>query len=409
VARGRPTAVPTGTGHVHRLDGLRAVAALAIVVSHAWLYSAPDGRPTPVGHELGLILRQMPLGVTLFFSLSGFLLYRPWVDAALHDAPRPDLGRYARHRVLRIAPAYVAILLIVGFVLRVALLRDAEGMLFTGSFVDRPWTLSLDLVLLQGYLPQTLLTGIGPAWSLTTEVAFYALLPALGALALRLGRGRSRRRRQFAASAPAVLMLVVGLAGKFVAGWVIGPGNGPAPGYDADWASVIDRSILGNADLFVPGMLLAIVASQIAAGRWTLPRWWRPAAWTIALGAGLFAVTFLEDSIGESHRLAAYPYATLTAVPCGLLVALAALPASGDRSPMVHRILGARPIVAIGIVSYSVFLWNEPLARWLSERGFTFSGASGLLPNIAIVACATIAASTLTYRFVERPAMRRRR
>jgi peptidoglycan/LPS O-acetylase OafA/YrhL len=394
---------------MERLDGLRAVAALAIVVSHAWLYAAPDGRPTPVGHELGLLLRQMPLGVTLLFALSGFLLYRPWVEATLGGGDRPAIGRYARNRFLRIAPAYIVILLFIGFVLRVALLRDADGTLFTGSFVGRPWTLIADALLVQGYLPQTLITGIGPAWSLTTEVAFYVLLPALGLLAARLGRGRAERGRVVAACTPVVIMLAVGWTGKFIAGWIIGPGTGPAPGYDADWASVIDRSILGNADLFAPGMLLAVVASLVHAGRWHLPRWWRAVAWITAIGVALGAAKFLADSIGESHRLSAYPYAAVTAIPCGLLVALAVLPGAGTSAPAFHRLLALRPIVAVGVVSYSVFLWNEPLARWLSQRGVTFSGSRGLVPNIVIVAAASVAAAAITYRFVERPAMRRRR
>src|SRR4029077_19878693 len=50
------------------------------------------------------------LGVPLFFVLSGFLLYRPFAHATVHALPPPSLIRYARHRVLRIVPAFWLVL-----------------------------------------------------------------------------------------------------------------------------------------------------------------------------------------------------------------------------------------------------------------------------------------------------------
>lgn len=427
---GRPRRVGTRDGdgtarahlaHLARLDGLRALAALMIVVSHTWLYAAPDGRPVPVGRVGGLLLRQMPLGVTLFFALSGYLLYRPWAAAVLDGRARPNVARYARHRVARIVPAYLVVLVLVGVVLDVASLRTASGRLATGSLVGHPVTFTLDLLGVQGYWPRTLLTGIGPAWSLTTEVAFYLLLPFLGLLALACARGRrgasqpSRlaaprilRRRVVAALVPVACMVVLGLIGKLLAAVVLGPGSGLAPGYDADWASVIDRSLLGNAELFAPGMLLAVLSVELAAGRWRLPRWWRPAAFTAGLGLAAGTAALLPDSVGQGHRLAAYPYASLMAVPCGLLLALVVLPGSSEQPPWLHRVFSLRPVVAVGLVSYSLFLWNEPLAHWLSARGLTRSGSAGLLWNLALVTGVALACSTATYLAVERPALRRR-
>src|SRR5215203_5531787 len=68
--------------------------------------------------------------------------------------------------------------------------------------------------------------------------------------------------------------------------------------------------------------------------------------------------------------------------------------------------LEARPGVAIGLVSYSVFLWHEPLEHWLRIHGLTVAGPVGLGVNIVVLAAVTGLLSALTYRFVEVPALR---
>src|SRR5947208_12435707 len=94
--------------HEHRnraLDGLRGVAALSVLVFHVWDYA----RPVPhavLDSPADYALNEGRLGLILFFVLSGFLLYRPWVRAVLRGTPNPQLGRYLICRAARIAPAY---------------------------------------------------------------------------------------------------------------------------------------------------------------------------------------------------------------------------------------------------------------------------------------------------------------
>src|SRR3954451_7878504 len=88
------------------LDGLRGLAALAVLVFHCWLYTmvVPDaGRPVS-GLDLGY--SNLRLGLVLFFVLSGFLLYGPWVRAALEDRAAPRVAPYFKRRALRVLPAY---------------------------------------------------------------------------------------------------------------------------------------------------------------------------------------------------------------------------------------------------------------------------------------------------------------
>src|SRR4051794_41542872 len=94
-------APPPGNPRFPLLDPLRAVAALCIVVTHTAAYSHFNSL-----NPLGAWTARLDCGVAIFFVLSGFLLYRPFVAARLGGRPGPSVGRYARRRLLRIIPAY---------------------------------------------------------------------------------------------------------------------------------------------------------------------------------------------------------------------------------------------------------------------------------------------------------------
>jgi len=146
------------------LDGLRALAALGVVVHHAWQYS---GNPTAV---LGIWWRELSLGVALFFCLSGFLVYAPW---ARGRPPRP--ARFYALRAARILPLYWLTL-----VAAVAVLYG------TGHWrlVDDGRLLGF-VVLAQNYFESMAGRLNPPSWTLAVEVSFYALVPLIGAVARR--------------------------------------------------------------------------------------------------------------------------------------------------------------------------------------------------------------------------------
>src|SRR5262245_48380037 len=92
---------PPGNPRFPLVDGLRAVAATMVLVSHTSFLSGFNGRG-----EIGRVFARFDMGVALFFIISGFLLYRPFVSARLDGRAAPRVLRYARRRVLRIVPAY---------------------------------------------------------------------------------------------------------------------------------------------------------------------------------------------------------------------------------------------------------------------------------------------------------------
>jgi peptidoglycan/LPS O-acetylase OafA/YrhL len=388
---------PSSGRRLDGIEGLRGLAAFSIVVVHTWGL-APGGPPGLRG--FGAYLNDLSYGVTLFFTLSGFLLYRPFADALVRGSDRPSFSRYLRNRALRIAPAYLVILLLSALVLGSVFVRGPNGELDHGRLAD-PGLLLRAALLVQDYQPSTLLTGIGPAWSLAVEVVFYLSLPLLVLIAWRLGaRSRAVSRRIAAGLAPAAVLLIIGLAGKAAAMWAVQPASAYA-GYRTDWHSVLERSFVCQADLFAFGMALAVFHSAWKAGKVRLPSRWR----LIAIGTGLGAYAVSVRVSTTEHQLSYSYYNTLIALACSMVAALVVLEARPKTSRLV-RLLDSKPFVAAGLISYSVFLWHGQLIFNLRDSGLLFGGGTGLLLNVAIVVAVTVALSVLTYTFVEAPALR---
>lgn len=99
-SREPPIAFEPQTGHprFEHVDALRAMAALAVLATHA----AAEAQARTAW--FGPFIQRLNVGVTVFFLISGFLLYRPWV-AARAGAPARNIADYARSRFLPLVPA----------------------------------------------------------------------------------------------------------------------------------------------------------------------------------------------------------------------------------------------------------------------------------------------------------------
>jgi len=375
------------------VDGLRALAVTAVVVQHVWRFSDPNGFSPDWGFASTAVLPHLRIGLTLFFVLSGFLLYRPFA-AAIHDGRRrPSFRAYLESRALRILPAYWAILLAAALVLQSALVRvSVSEERYTR--LDDPERLLAAALLVQNYVPEWLQTGIGTAWSLNVELAFYLLLPLLVLLGAALSdRASTPRGRWLGLLAPTVVLIVISVVGKALAG-AVDP-VGPARGFDGDWHSVIARSFLYHADLFAAGLALAIVSVAVERRPQLLPAGWRLAA-LVAIPLLLLGALRISTLYGE-----------LSALACALLVGLVVLHESSPERPRhITRFFDSRVMATVGIASYSIFLWHGPVIDFLREHGLTTAGRSGFGVNLALVVAVTGVLSLVTYRYVERPALR---
>jgi peptidoglycan/LPS O-acetylase OafA/YrhL/lysophospholipase L1-like esterase/anti-sigma regulatory factor (Ser/Thr protein kinase) len=373
----------TGRGRGSRLagiEGLRAVAATSILVYHVYLYGAPDGDRVDVG-PFTKLFDNLRSGVTLFFVLSGFLLYRVFVSAALRGRTMPSVSAYLRNRALRIVPAYWAILLGVVVV-------------FEHELIARPLQLGANLLFLQNYIPAYIYpnansAGIVPAWSVVIEVSFYLVLPILGYIATRLAYGRVA---VVAAFTPVAIMLVAGLAAKAYARTL-------EPESDARW--IWAYSLPTHADWFAAGMAVAVAHVLWEDGRLRLPRGWQAVAILGGLAVGLVATKLVY-----AGTLDGLEYQTPIALACALFLATLVLSSPGN---VLERVLTLRPLVFGGLVSYSLFLVHDPLVRGFREWGLTFGGQVGFLVNLLILGTLSFTIAALVYRFVERPALARKR
>jgi peptidoglycan/LPS O-acetylase OafA/YrhL len=396
---------PRGESRIPGVEGVRAVAASCVLIYHCWLYGAGGGERAQLGLVNRFLLPHLPLGVMLFFALSGFLLYLPFVSSVVNQTKYPSMKRYFRNRALRILPAYWVILFAVGILLPAAVIRTSPDSITLGRLTSSPTLIVRDAALVQDFLPGSMLTGIGPAWSLAVEVVFYLALPLLGWLAAACARrADGPGGRSLAALVPIALLVVIGLSGRATAQFLVVPGGGGwSPGWDGDWHSVIARSFWAQADLFACGMALAVLRVNLERGRVRLPAWWRPAAVAGAAAVAVPTMLLLDRGVFDKE---AYAYQGPMSLACGLLLALVVLPdPRPGRRPLIH-LLTTRLFVAVGLASYSLFLWHEPLARLLHARGLSLNGTVGFGVNLLVVGVLAGLLSALTYRYVERPALR---
>jgi peptidoglycan/LPS O-acetylase OafA/YrhL len=235
--------------------------------------------PTQVS-EVGLyadFANKLQHGLTLFFVLSGFLLFRPFASSILAGKPLPSIRRYAANRLLRIYPVYLVILLVSGVMFDAAY-RYGSPQTSPADYVGRiddPWTLIADVLLVQTYIPGKIVYPgkDWPAWSLSVEIALYVLLPLL-ALCSSVGLPRRLPRMLAVFMAPATL-IAVGLGTNLVPTKLAGQlGGGPEFAWGQNWISVLSRRILAQTDFFAYGMIGAVVVCLIQRrGTVSLPGW----------------------------------------------------------------------------------------------------------------------------------------
>jgi peptidoglycan/LPS O-acetylase OafA/YrhL len=376
-----------GGRRIPGLDGLRAVAACSVLIFHA---SSNAGTSGP----LMLVIPPLREGVTLFFCLSGFLLYRSFAAALIRGKRRPSIRRYALRRLLRIAPAYWFVLVLTTLMLaNTTSLRSVEGLSLLGR----------QAALVANYSPSTIWSGLTPSWSLAIELVFYLLLPLLALVSMRMVRNRPGRRRAVAAAClPPFALLAAGVMGKIAATMI---GGGGADSIDHTWHAVLDGGFLTHADLFSFGMGLAILHVLSSDGALAIPSWVGPALTRVLLYAGplVFVVGL--------YVLPLYVYHSLMGLFAALLLAKLVLPArDGPARGLLLRALERPAIVFLGTISYSIFLWNNTVTLFLDQHHLLASRgtAQGLLLDIGLVACVTLALSAATYRYVERPFLSRR-
>jgi peptidoglycan/LPS O-acetylase OafA/YrhL len=361
---------PPGNPRFPLVDPLRAVAILLVVMYHA---AATAGVSTT--HVLPQIARQGFVGVMVFFGISGFLIYRPFVAAREAGRKATPLHRFWRRRALRILPAYWAALTALaafGAVNDVLTRRGPAYYLFG-----------------QIYNARTFSNGIPVAWSLCVEMSFYLLLPAYAWLVARAGARWAR-----AETVGIALLLAGGLLWRAVVhiGWV--------PGV---WASALPGMVV----FFAVGMGLAALSVR-TVGReehFAVTRFVRrfpDLCWAGALTAYVVAATVFSvqaySAVARSWS-SWYGNYILCVVGAALLLAPAII---GQDGGGISRRLLRNPVFAwIGLVSYGIFLWHLPLMIKFHERG-----VHSALALLALTIVVSTVVAAVSYYVLELPLLR---
>lgn len=386
-------APPPGNPRFELMDAARGVAATLVVVAHSSGSASTSHHPLIYDASAALAA-----AVQLFFALSGFLLFRPFVAACAGHARWPRAGEFLRRRALRIIPAYWFALLAVSLVL---------GSRFAPGALSGDWWRFFGF--LQVYSLTQNFRGLGVAWSLCVEVSFYLVLPVLALAARAMSRRWGWRRGFLAVVAP---LFVLGPIVRLLNTLPLDPGV----------AHLIQRmtyTLPGQSSFFAMGMLLAVASVHRTAGG-ALPRPLRTLAahpvgsWLIAVL--IFAV--LSFVVGFPHPYGGLDFRTrfvANTILVTVFVGLILMPlVFDDRDSLVRRAMRLRPVAYTGVVSYGLYLWHVPILVWLGSRApfHHFFGHSSFFVHTPVIIALGLGPgllmATISYRFVELPFLRRK-
>jgi peptidoglycan/LPS O-acetylase OafA/YrhL len=357
---------PQANGHAYFpfIDGLRAIAVLSVVLYHldnAWL---------PGGFA----------GVDIFFVISGFV-----VTASVANRQREGLpafaGYFLARRLQRIAPALIVCLLVTAFVDAV-LVPDAwlsHRNQVTGRFAFFGFS---NVVMARAsndyFSPIAELNPYTHTWSLGVEEQFYLIFPLLFFLWARGGRWRTGI---VGVTATAVL------ASLAYGGWL--------GSRDATQAFYVLGTRFWEIGVGVLLFQLQVLFSRPDGATHALPV--APRGWIT--GASFVALGLTALGLLVSHP-ASFPVPGAWMVVVGTLGLLAFLKAGPQDNPL-SVVLSSRPLVTIGRLSYSLYLWHWPvfvLFRWTVGLEALWLRCTAVLLAFGLAA--------LSYRFVETPVRR---
>lgn len=361
------------------LDGLRGLAAVSVLLFHVWLFNDSHTTTRREG-PLDYFFVEFKLGLYMFFALSGFLLVRPFLRAALDRRPLPQLIPYARNRLARIAPAYW--LSLVG----------AAAMLFAvGGTATKHMPATADIwqhfVFAQNFSQDTIMQFNPAAWSLPVELAFYALVPAIGLIAVVAARGvRGSAGVAVVIGTVALLMIAGGLW------WNKATIGEP---------SVHRLALPGMLPYFGLGMWAAIGATLWERRGMRVSTVVARHVPTAALATGLLVVA--AAIYNYERNIYSETLLVIRDIPAavGFALIIAGVATASERSRF-GRALSWRPLVALGTISFGVYLWHVPLL--LAGRSASLLPEGTVLAS-AIVLSISVALGALSWRFVESPSI----
>ena len=336
------------------IDGLRALSIIGVLLFHACATSSLTGW-----------FRGGNLGVSVFFTLSGFLITTLLVTELDRDG-RIDLRRFWTRRIRRLVPASLVVVTAVTVLSATSWfdLRRSDALAATWSVTN--WHV---IVGGQERLLQTIVGPLGPTWSLAVEEQFYVLL----AIGVWLASRTARPVRAIAIGASVAVAASLAIANTV-----------------SDWAPRLEFGTDVRAAELAVGCLLAIAwrgrREQLTA---------RPAVADAVGGAAVAGLIVLFLTAGTAPWLLRGGHVLVALVSATAIVGVLA-------HGRLHRVLAVAPLVAVGRWSYALYLVHWPVFLVLTEERTNLDGVALVAVKLAVAGGLGIALHLL----VEQPVRR---
>lgn len=339
-------------GYRPDIDGLRAIAVVLVILFHFGIDGFSGGY----------------IGVDVFFVISGFLITRLIGPDIARG--RFSFVRFYERRIRRIIPALFVVIgasfLAGWFVLLPSDFRSlSQSALATVGFVSNIWFWQET----ENYFARAAeYSPLLHTWSLAVEEQFYIVFPPLLLVVFRFLRLHATVAMLIVICAVSFAYSVFLVAHQPQAAFFLSPGR--------VWE-------LGTGALLALGAVPPIRA-----------RWLREA---LAL-AGLAVI--VVAAIVFRHATPFPGYAALAPCLGAAALILTGMPHRDQRPTLVARLLSLRPVVGVGLISYSLYLWHWPILVFL--RHVYADPSLPMTATLSAIAAASVAA-VLSWTFVEQP------
>jgi len=366
---------------INPLTGLRFVAAATVAVGHA----APSLRADWLGQ---LVAQVASIGMTLFFVLSGFVLWFTYARRML-SSPGPTLRDFAVARFARLYPMYALVVIVITGYLVIRRNQDPTALPFVLT-MTQAWIPALKGTTLVAAIP-----SIEHLWSISVELFFYLLFP-LACFAF----GRVERVRTMAwLSLLNLAIFAVAIA------WCFGHGDAflraVVPSLEHDgmaWLTYYSPYL--HVSQFVAGCLTAQIYMKLASRRVddVLRQRIKLGFWLSVAGLLAAPVLLFVQPSWPAMSFWIELGVRLDEAICFSIIILAA-------ARFGHaRILGSRALVLGGECSYSIYLLHPFIFRFALIGKSEFAGVPEFVARLVFFVAITTAFAWLFYRLVELPA-----
>lgn len=396
----QPTVVAPAPVRFVGLEGLRTIGVFAVFLSHngfttgvtfgsLWTVEVFGSSLRPAS-----ILGHLEFGPAIFFMISAFLLYRPYVLASFSGRAAPKPREFLRRRIVRVFPAYwlsILLLVMINAIELKGIAHWVKVMTLTQIYTEHDF----------GRIPILV-----PTWTLATEITFYGFLLVYAPLMRKWGSGKSAAQRL-----RCELLSVSGLVIFALAFRTIVYELAPASHLTPSWTHVAEHWLPGTIDTFALGLAIAAIDAYIRVGN-PMPNLVQRVSShpdmcaLAAFGFFLAVPAFTNVSLGiefstGSDALLRNLFQLLCAFALFVPVVF------GDmRQGWYRRLAQSAPLVFVGWVSYGIYLWHD---YWIVEVLHWSGGREPLIGHFWLVGVTAFTVSlvcgTVSYYWVERPVL----